>query len=169
MAGDHIYTCYVCAKGFLNSNFNQAVIDKISMIFKKLPQISHIHKNHNYFVTFYTNCCFPIDFMARTCRNVLFHFCQLWAVELLSWIHTRTQTFFFIALSHAHFCFWGKSVLPIDRYQNATRRAILLQELKKVQLQEHFMHVTQDSIGHLKTLCSGIWVWMKILQLIAKW
>ena len=45
----------------------------------------------------------------------------------------------------------------MDRYQNATLRAISLHELKKVQLQEHFTLVTQDSIGHLKTLCmSGL-------------
>ena len=41
----------------------------------------------------------------------------------------------------------------MDRY--ATSRAISLHELKKVQLQERFMLVTQDSIGHLKTLCMG--------------
>ena len=46
VADNHDYMCHLCAKGFLNSNFNGAVIDKIS-IFKKLTQISHIHKNLN--------------------------------------------------------------------------------------------------------------------------
>ena len=49
-----------------------------------------------------------------------------------------------------------KSVLPIYRYQNATSKAISLRELKKVQLQERYALVTQDSIGHLKTLCMGV-------------
>ena len=29
-ADNHSYTCRICAKGFLDTNFNQAVIDKIS-------------------------------------------------------------------------------------------------------------------------------------------
>ena len=49
-----------------------------------------------------------------------------------------------------------KSVLPIDRYQNATSKAISLHELKKVQLQERYTLLTQDSIGHLKTLCMSV-------------
>ena len=44
----------------------------------------------------------------------------------------------------------------MDRYQNATSRAILLHGLKKVQLQERNTLVTQDSIGHLKTLCMSV-------------
>ena len=34
---DHSFMCHICAKGFLNSNFNEAVIDKISVL-TKLPQ-----------------------------------------------------------------------------------------------------------------------------------
>ena len=49
-----------------------------------------------------------------------------------------------------------KSVLPIDRYQNAISNAISLHELKKVQLQERYTLLTQDSIGHLKTLCMSV-------------
>ena len=51
-----------------------------------------------------------------------------------------------------------KSVLPIDRYQNATSKAISLHDLKKVQLQERYTLLTQDSFGHLKTvtLCMSI-------------
>ena len=44
----------------------------------------------------------------------------------------------------------------MDRYQNATSKAIPLHELKKVQLQERYTLVTQDSIGHLKTLCMSV-------------
>ena len=45
---NHYYVdvCVTCAKGSLDSNFNSAVIEKIS-IFTKLPQISHTHNNCN--------------------------------------------------------------------------------------------------------------------------
>ena len=49
-----------------------------------------------------------------------------------------------------------KSILPIDRYQNATSKAISQHGLKKVQLQEWYTLMTQDSIGHLKTLCMSV-------------
>ena len=42
----NIDTCHTCAKGFLDSNFDWAVINK-NQIFIKLPQISHINKNRN--------------------------------------------------------------------------------------------------------------------------
>ena len=44
-AGDN-YMCHMCAKKkkLLNSNSNEAVIDKISK-FQGIAQISHIHKN----------------------------------------------------------------------------------------------------------------------------
>ena len=49
----------LCAKGFLNWNFNEAVTDKISIL-PILPQISHIHENHIFksiieFMIIYTN------------------------------------------------------------------------------------------------------------------
>ena len=43
-ADNHNYMWHIYAKGFLDSNFNQAVIEKIS-IFTKLPHISHVNKN----------------------------------------------------------------------------------------------------------------------------
>ena len=92
---------------------------------------------------------------------------KLSSLLLSSWIHTRTQAFFlnrFVACAFPGFFFFFffffffevKSVLPIDRYQNATPSAISLHELKKVQLQERFTLVTQDSIAHQKTLCMSI-------------
>ena len=45
--------------------------------------------------------------------------------------------------------FWGQERL--------TSKAISLYELKKVQLQERYTLVTQDSIGHLKTLCMSVY------------
>ena len=43
----HNYMCHIglCAKGFLDSNFDKAGIGKISFFFTKLPQILNIHKN----------------------------------------------------------------------------------------------------------------------------
>ena len=77
--------------------------------------------------------------------------------ETIKLIHTQTQVFFFYRFVACAFPFFEvKSILPIDRYQNATPRAISLHELKKVQLHEHFTLVTQDSIGHLKTLCMSV-------------
>ena len=46
----------------------------------------------------------------------------------------------------------------MDQYQNAISRAILLHELKKVQLQERFMVMTHASHGHLKMLCLSVLV-----------
>ena len=40
------YMCHMCTKGFLDLNFKQLLTKY--QIFKKLPQISHIHKNHNF-------------------------------------------------------------------------------------------------------------------------
>ena len=40
-------------------------------IFKKLPQISHIHKNRN-FKSIETNCFFPINSMAGTRKECTF-------------------------------------------------------------------------------------------------
>ena len=46
-ADNHNYMCRICTKGFLDLNFKEAIIDKISN-FHKLPQFSHIHKNRNF-------------------------------------------------------------------------------------------------------------------------
>ena len=45
----HNDMCHICAKELLDSNFNEAVIYKMSN-FKEITQISHtcIHKDHNF-------------------------------------------------------------------------------------------------------------------------
>ena len=43
-AGNHNYICHICAKGSLNLNFDQTVIDKISNFPKNCPKFSHIYK-----------------------------------------------------------------------------------------------------------------------------
>ena len=48
------------------------------------------------------------------------------------------------------------SIYQIGRYQNAIPTAMPFRELKKVQLQERFMLMTHDVIGHLKMLCISV-------------
>ena len=71
-------TFYECAKGFLDSNFNLAVMTKY-LIFTKLPQISHIHKNRNFKVKLErdrpTARSLSILWQGHV-RNLLFNFCQ---------------------------------------------------------------------------------------------
>ena len=63
--------------------------------FKKLPQISHIHKKllskKNW--KFKTNCFYPINFMAEAWENTLFQFCQLWLVKGTSVVSYRLFRF----------------------------------------------------------------------------
>ena len=41
----HNYVLHTYAKGFLDLNFNKQLLTKYQ-IFKKMPEISHFHKNH---------------------------------------------------------------------------------------------------------------------------
>ena len=41
-ADNHNYMYYICAKEFLDSNFNQAVIDKISNFHKIAPNYTYL-------------------------------------------------------------------------------------------------------------------------------
>ena len=91
-----------------------------------------------------------------TSKSAVHWYSLKWCKHLKSWIHTRTQAFFYRFVTCAFPFFEVKSVLPIDRYQNATSKAISLHELKKVKLQEWYTLVTQDSIGHLKMLCMSV-------------
>ena len=52
--------------------------------------------------------------------------------------------------------FWGQERLTDRSISKRYLKAISLHELKKVQLQERYMLVTQDSIGHLKMLCMSV-------------
>ena len=44
-ANNHSYTCHICAKGFLDTNFNQAVIDKISIFHEIAPNYTYSQKS----------------------------------------------------------------------------------------------------------------------------
>ena len=48
------------------------------------------------------------------------------------------------------------STNKLSTFSKRYLKAISLHELKKVQLQERYMLVTQDSIGHLKMLCMSV-------------
>ena len=76
-ADNHNYMCHICAKGFLDSDFNEALINKISN-FQELALISHVHKNHNFFKSIIekrkTNCFYPKNFLAGTCKESTFSF-----------------------------------------------------------------------------------------------
>ena len=46
-ADNHNYMCHIYADGFLDSNFNQAVIDKISNFQEIAPNFTY-SQNHNF-------------------------------------------------------------------------------------------------------------------------
>ena len=50
-ADNHNYMCYICAKGFLDSNFNLAVVDKISNFHEIAAHFAYSQKS--YFVKKY--------------------------------------------------------------------------------------------------------------------
>ena len=71
------YLTHICAKGLLDSNFNCAVIYKIS-IFKEIAQNFTYLQNHN-FISLWelfrpTADFFPINFMVVTCEECNFLF-----------------------------------------------------------------------------------------------
>ena len=43
-ADNHNYMCHICAKGFLDSNLNEAVIDKMSNFHEIAPNFTYPHK-----------------------------------------------------------------------------------------------------------------------------
>ena len=82
---------------------------------------------------------------------------------------------FFIALSHAHFHFLRSRASLIDRYQIATSKAISLHELKKsttsraIRARDTGFYWSSENALHERFIASsGVGVWMKTLQLIAK-
>ena len=74
---------------------------------------------------------------------------------LAEFILERKRFFFYLFVACAFLFFEVKSVLPIDRYQNATSKAISQHELNKFNFKSD-TRSWQDSIGHLKTLCMSV-------------
>ena len=113
------------------------------------------------FLTKSTNT--PIAQIRKVQPNAGYIFLSQWklhddwmTITYSSWIHTQMLSIFFIAHLHAPFRFWGQEHLSGNRYQNAIPRAMPPHVLKQVQLQERFMLMTHNSIGHLKMLCMSI-------------
>ena len=87
---------------------------------------------------------------------------------LLSWIHTRKQAFFYPFVACAFPFFEVKSVLPIDRYQNATSKAILLHEFEKsptsraIHACDTGFYWSSENALHERFIARiGVGVWMK--------
>ena len=45
-ADNHNCMCHICAKGYLDSNFNKAVIDKISNFHEIAPNFTYSQNRH---------------------------------------------------------------------------------------------------------------------------
>ena len=70
-----LYVTYV-QKIFFDSNFNKAVIDKMSF-FHEMAPLSHTHKNRDFksiIENWLTNCFYPKDLMAGACKEPTFSF-----------------------------------------------------------------------------------------------
>ena len=77
------YVCHICGKGFLNSNFCQAVIDKYQCLMNS--QNLHTHKIVFFSMigTLKTNCLYLVNVMTVEFKEYAFsfQFCQLLAVN----------------------------------------------------------------------------------------
>ena len=85
-ANNYNYMGHLCLKKNSVSNLIKQLLTKYQ-IFKKLPQILHIHKNHNFLGIigiFRPTASSSLSILWQGhVRNVLFHFCQLWAVNVM--------------------------------------------------------------------------------------
>ena len=73
----HSYMCHICAKGFLDVNFNLAVIDKISIFHEIALNFTYSQKIiilDSVIGTFWTNCFYSINFLVGTCKQYTFSF-----------------------------------------------------------------------------------------------
>ena len=71
---NHIFTCHICAKGFYDTNFNSAVIDKISKIHEVAPNVTYSQKS--YFLKYIWNLLdqllLPYKFYGRDMYGMYF-------------------------------------------------------------------------------------------------
>ena len=75
-ANIHNYMCHICAKGFLDLNFNQAVLDKIPNFHEIAPNFTYSQKFFIFFLKYNWNLTnfFHINFMAGTWEESIFFF-----------------------------------------------------------------------------------------------
>ena len=77
VADNHNYMCHVCAKGCLDLNLNEVVIDKISNFHKIAPNFTYSQKS--YFLKYCWKKIdklgfYPVNFMAGKCKESTFSF-----------------------------------------------------------------------------------------------
>ena len=73
-ADNHNYMCHKCTKEFLDSNLNQAVIDKISNFHEISPNSTYSHKSQflKYIRNFLDQLLHPYKFHGRDMSGILF-------------------------------------------------------------------------------------------------
>ena len=72
---NHNYMRHTCTKEFLDSNFNEAVIDKISNFHEIAPNSTYINRNFSIiFAIFLDQLLHPLNFMTGTCQEYSFSF-----------------------------------------------------------------------------------------------
>ena len=83
-ADNHNYMCRIYAKGFLDSNFNQAIIDKILNFHKISPNF-----------TFRLTASTPINFYSRDMQGMFFFiFASCDPLTVHSYYHTHGKLIF---------------------------------------------------------------------------
>ena len=70
----HNYMCHIFAKGCLDSNFNQAVIDKISNFQEIAPRLTYSQKSYifKYDCNFLDQLILPYEFYGRGMLGIYF-------------------------------------------------------------------------------------------------
>ena len=87
-ADNHDYICHIRAKGFVDSDINEAVIDKISNFQEIAPNFTfHIFTKILFFKVWLETdrpTASTLWTLWQWCKkNLLFHFCQLWPLKEL--------------------------------------------------------------------------------------
>ena len=72
----HLHATFLISLKCFDSNFNYAVVDKISIFHAIASNFTNSLKSHfeSIIGTFQTNCFYPIHFMAGTCKELAFSF-----------------------------------------------------------------------------------------------
>ena len=84
------------------------------------------------------------------------NFCLRFLKEVWSWIHTWTQAFFLSLCCLRISVFWGHERLTDRSISKRYLKSDIATWVEKSSTSRTFHLVTQDSIGHLKTLCMSV-------------
>ena len=107
-ADNHNDTCHTCSKGFLESNLNEADINKISNFYKNCPKF-HIRKNRNLVSPAlvektWGSLCSPL-FVAVGCSCLLWKQANIWSNFLILWLQLKLGHRYYI---RTLICWWGQ-------------------------------------------------------------